>query len=273
MKKRTKLLLTLSAAAGAMAAVNHYLMKVKQYPAKRKLPEENYNWTFGNIRYTVMGKGEPILLIHRPMESLFEWESVIMSLAKHYKVYALDLIGFGFSGKPKISYSSYLYASLIRDFVKNVIGRKTNAVASAESCGFLYSAHKMAPDYFNKIIFVSPEQWDFEKIVMPNKAKQVIMESPVLGTFIYNILVSRYLSAQRLYGYGIVPDADMLKKASACAHYGGEAAKYAAAAFSSGYLCTNGNPMNDIPVVLADGSLHLTNPNEFVGLCLQNLSK
>lgn len=44
--------------------------------------------------------GEPLLLIHGFPTASWDWEALWPSLTARYRVYTLDMIGFGFSAKP-----------------------------------------------------------------------------------------------------------------------------------------------------------------------------
>ena len=58
-----------------------------------------------NIRYWSMGEGEPIILLHGGNSCLEIWSFNISELAKHYRVYAFDMVGHGLSDKPEADYS------------------------------------------------------------------------------------------------------------------------------------------------------------------------
>jgi pimeloyl-ACP methyl ester carboxylesterase len=56
------------------------------------------------IRYTVEGKGEPVLLIHgftANIEIQWTWPGILPALTKNYRVIAFDNRGHGKSGKPR----------------------------------------------------------------------------------------------------------------------------------------------------------------------------
>ena len=55
------------------------------------------------IFYTMKGKGKPLLLIHGYGAGIWVWEKQIEALSQFYRVYALDLIGHGFSDRPEDS--------------------------------------------------------------------------------------------------------------------------------------------------------------------------
>jgi len=63
------------------------------------------------------GYGEPIILIHGMFTSSFCWINTIHELATSYKVYTLDLPGWGKSDKPKVNYSIIYYTKLLNEFM------------------------------------------------------------------------------------------------------------------------------------------------------------
>jgi len=70
------------------------------------------------IHYLVAGEGKPIVLIHGLAGHAEDWLPITPELThKGYKVYALDLLGFGRSAKPDVDYSVALETSIVRQFV------------------------------------------------------------------------------------------------------------------------------------------------------------
>jgi pimeloyl-ACP methyl ester carboxylesterase len=55
----------------------------------------------GRIRYLQAGSGFPLVLLHGLMGYSFSWRFAIPVLAKHFTVYALDMLGAGFSDRPR----------------------------------------------------------------------------------------------------------------------------------------------------------------------------
>jgi len=153
-----------------------------------------YEWRYGNIFYTKQGKGSPLLLIHdlNPADSNYEWSKTINQLSKSHTVYAVDLLGCGRSDKPNLTYTNFLYVQLVNDFIKNVIGEKTDIIAMGDSSSFSIMACNMSPEYFKKIILVNPT--DINKLcAIPSKRKNVLkllIDAPIIGTLIYNIVYS-----------------------------------------------------------------------------------
>jgi pimeloyl-ACP methyl ester carboxylesterase len=88
-----------------------------QVAARPPLDQQDWTWRGHNIRYTVQGTGEPLILIHGFGASLGHWRKNIPVLAEGgYQVFALDLLGFGASDKPQLDYSLDLWQDLLHDF-------------------------------------------------------------------------------------------------------------------------------------------------------------
>ncbi|CAN8328066.1 unnamed protein product [Cochlearia groenlandica] len=97
---------------------------------------EGYNfwkWRGHNIHYVVQGEGLPLVLIHGFGASVFHWRYNIPELAKKYKVYALDLLGFGWSDKALIEYDAMVWTDQVIDFMKEIV--KAPAVVVGNSLG------------------------------------------------------------------------------------------------------------------------------------------
>ena len=196
MKKNIKhFFFFLSLAAGTIHFVNRFINMTADI--KNILKSENgnfYDWKNGQIYYTRRGSGSPLLLIHDldPVSSSYEWCKVIRKLEKKHTVYTLDLLGCGRSAKPYLTYTNYLYVQLITDFIKNVIGEKTDIIASNESISFVTLACNMNKDLANSIIAINPTSLKELHITTDKYAsvKKTLLELPVIGTFLYNIKVS-----------------------------------------------------------------------------------
>ena len=76
-----------------------------------------WNWQGYKIQYTVMGKGTPLVLVHGFGASMGHWRKNIPVLAAGgYRVFAIDLLGFGGSDKPALNYTMELWEKLLKDF-------------------------------------------------------------------------------------------------------------------------------------------------------------
>ncbi|XP_057951748.1 pheophytinase, chloroplastic [Malania oleifera] len=97
---------------------------------------EGYNfwsWRGHKIHYVEQGEGLPIVLIHGFGASAFHWRYNIPELAKRYKVYAIDLLGFGWSDKAIIEYDAMVWRDQVLDFLKEIV--KEPAILVGNSLG------------------------------------------------------------------------------------------------------------------------------------------
>uniref|UniRef100_A0A7N0THL0 AB hydrolase-1 domain-containing protein n=1 Tax=Kalanchoe fedtschenkoi TaxID=63787 RepID=A0A7N0THL0_KALFE len=88
-----------------------------------------WNWRGYSIRYQYSGAGGPALvLIHGFGANSEHWRKNIPALARSHRVYAIDLIGYGYSDKPNPRefgdtsfYTFETWASQINDFCSQVV--------------------------------------------------------------------------------------------------------------------------------------------------------
>ncbi|WOL09487.1 hypothetical protein Cni_G18240 [Canna indica] len=92
-----------------------------------------WTWKGRKIHYVEQGTGRPIVLIHGFGASAFHWRYNIPELAKKYKVYALDLLGFGWSEKAIIEYDATVWRDQVSDFLKEIV--KEPAILVGNSLG------------------------------------------------------------------------------------------------------------------------------------------
>lgn len=154
-----------------------------------------YDWRFGRIRYQKKGNGTPLLFIHDLMvgSSNYEYHRLINNLTEKHAVYSLDLLGYGMSDKPSMTYTNNLYEQLVTDFIKAVIGKKTSIVATGESVPFVLMACHNNPDLFNKIVCINPQSLYLQNQIPSRQTNlfKLLIETPVIGTFVYHLLSNR----------------------------------------------------------------------------------
>ncbi|WP_421659288.1 alpha/beta fold hydrolase [Leptothermofonsia sp. ETS-13] len=96
------------------------------------LEKFTWSWKGHSIQYTVIGTGKPLLMVHGFGASLGHWRKNIPVLAAGgYRVFAIDLLGFGGSDKPAIDYTLDLWEELLFDFWKAHINEPTVFVGNS----------------------------------------------------------------------------------------------------------------------------------------------
>ena len=164
---------------------------------------EYYNWRFGRIAYKKKGAGSPVLLVHNfdVCSSMNEWKNIESELAKTNTVYSLDLLGCGCSDRPILTYTNFLYVQLINDFIKNIIGKKTDVIVSGNSASFVLMACANDETIINRIVMVNPQNLA-SLAKAPTKRSTLVkylLYTPIIGTFIYNMKVNKRTIYQKFY--------------------------------------------------------------------------
>lgn len=62
---------------------------------------QNFEFRGHSLRYWEAGQGEPLLLIHGFPSGSWDWHYLWQPLAERYRMIACDMLGFGFSAKPR----------------------------------------------------------------------------------------------------------------------------------------------------------------------------
>ena len=211
--------------------------------------ERRYPWKYGDMFYEVKGARDarPLLLIHSfgPGASSFEWRKNIDVLATQFRVYVVDLLGFGLSDCPTIDYTAETFTDLISDFIREVIGRPTIVVAHGITSAYVVADAYRNPKLFERLVLVTPEPAMLqEHMTGPlNAVWKFVLRTPVLGQFIYNLLTSRpairrYYDRQGYHNPGLITD-DLVEYVYTSAHQPDR--RFAMASFLSNYLTMDAN--------------------------------
>lgn len=69
-----------------------------------------------SIHYKCEGTGNPVLLLHGGGNDWHEWQQNLPVLASHFRIYALDLPGFGMSEAPDFPVSLNWYVEFLKSY-------------------------------------------------------------------------------------------------------------------------------------------------------------
>ena len=149
------------------------------------------------IRFTNIGKGEPLVLLHTIRNRLEYFDLVIPYLKDTYTVYAIDLPGFGDSSVNKnTNYNQSFMTDAVINFIEQ--NNLSNVTLAGESIGGVLPitvANKI-PDKIKKIFSFNP--YDYDKkfgdgVRRGNLVSRFIiwsMSLPILGNF-FSMLESK----------------------------------------------------------------------------------
>lgn len=233
--------------AFAFHAVNRVCFSTSTLKNILKEDDSNYfEWRFGEIKYTKRGTGSPLLLIHDLIvgSSGYEYRKIADDLSKDHELYVLDLLGYGLSDKPNMTYTNYLYVQLILDFIKNVIGEKTDVVASGDSSSIAIMACHNDPESIRNVILLNPQSLSRMNL-SPNRQTRLmkfILDLPVLGTFIYNMMTTKEsfrknFREELFYNRHSISE-EMIAAYSEASHYPDYNAKYSYTSYVGRYMNT-----------------------------------
>ena len=202
-KKLTTAIVLSGSSVAAMHVINRVHTSICTTKSLLRNSENRYyEWRFGKVRYQKKGSGSPLLLIHDLTvgSSNYEYHRLINNLTGDHEIYSIDLLGYGLSDKPSMTYTGNLYEQLISDFVMNVIKRKTSVVVTGESVPLVIAACHNNPEIFNKLICINPQNL-YTLNEIPSKQTtlmKLFLEIPILGTFTYHALTNR-LTVEKIF--------------------------------------------------------------------------
>lgn len=85
------------------------------------------NYQGHNIFYFQEGKGENLLILHGYPYSSYEWKDMLKVLTQHYTVTIFDILGMGFSDKPKDhTYSYEEHCAIVNQLLKHLNVNETH---------------------------------------------------------------------------------------------------------------------------------------------------
>lgn len=159
----------------------------------------------GRLSCYVAGTGAPILLVHsiNAAGSAYEVRPLFERLKDHYRVYACDLPGFGFSDRSDRRYDVRLFVDAIHDMLDAIAAehgpRPVDALAVSLSSEFLARAALERPERFRSLALVTPTGFSraYERLSGPEGATREVpglygfFTFPVWSNAFYSLLTSR----------------------------------------------------------------------------------
>lgn len=244
---RTGKLITLGTGVAGAAGVGLFNRSVTldRDDLGARLPVEPSMWEWRGHKIALYQAGSPenppMLLLHghHAAASALEMGRPFSSFAEDYSVFAPDLLGYGLSDRPNIEYNSDLYVDLIKDLLRDVIGKPAVVIALSLSSAYAIEVAAANPELLDRLVLICPTGvGSLSKQSAGGKVLQEILKMPLLGEALYNALASHvsiqyYLAQQSYYDKSLVTPA-LVEEYYRTSHVPG--ARYAPAAFVGGAL-------------------------------------
>ena len=148
------------------------------------------------VHYEVLGRGRPVVLIHGWLGSWRYWVPTMQQFQSKFRVYALDLFGFGDSSKNPNRYSLEHQVGMLAEFTRELGVPKTAMIG--HGLGALLAAEfaKRYPDRVPRLVLVSAPLFDpgdldkrapaarkiMEKVVQKASSQEYSPEAPTILT-------------------------------------------------------------------------------------------
>ncbi len=244
-RRRKRLLqgLLVGGAAIGIPALANFLIarRAARPPAPGWGRSHRYAWQYGEIAFQRLGDGPPLLLLHSfgPGHDAQQWRRAAELLARRRTVFAPDLLGWGRSDKPALTYDGELYIQLLSDFLHDVVRARCPVVAAGLSAAYAVQIAVDEPETIDALGLVVPlgieghgDEPDFKDAVVHR-----LLRLPVIGTSALNLYTSRSALDHHLREAYAVPervDAALVEHHYRSSHQKGGRA--ALAAYLAGYL-------------------------------------
>jgi pimeloyl-ACP methyl ester carboxylesterase len=201
-----------------------------------------YAWRLGEVSFQRLGAGPPLVLLHAfgPGYDGHQWRAVAELLADRFQVFVPDLLGWGVSDKPALTYDGELYIQLLHDFLGDVVRERAALAAAGLPAAYATQVALDHPELLRSLALVVPlgielhgDEPDLKDAVVHR-----LLRLPVLGTSALNLYTSRSALAhhlrQEVYGAPDRVDAALVEHHYRASHQTG--AHAALAAYLAGYL-------------------------------------
>lgn len=141
------------------------------------------------MRYLSAGSGPALLLVHGLLGYSFSWRFAIPALAQHATVYAMDMLGTGFSDRPPgLDCSLEASAQRLLDFMDRT-GKDRTGLARCDLLGTSHGgavamlAAALAPDRIRRLTLVDPvNPWSAH-----GKQLSIFLSNPLVAPLFLNL--------------------------------------------------------------------------------------
>lgn len=112
------------------------------------------------VHYEVLGRGRPVYLLHGWIGSWRYWVPTMQQLQAKYRVYAIDLFGFGDSGKNENRYTLDHQVQMLVDFMQDMGQPKTALIGHGLGALVAIEIARRDPERIPRLVLVNPPLFD-----------------------------------------------------------------------------------------------------------------
>ena len=149
----------------------------------------------GVIAYARRGMGDPLVLVHGvyPGASHREFDRNVAAWQRRFTVYTPDLLGFGQSDAPRRAHSAQQHQHLLRDFVKDVVGRPATLVATGLGAGIAARLGVYDDAWVDRLVLIAPPNKDVyhEPPGLADRFSRFLLGTLAVGAGLYGVHASR----------------------------------------------------------------------------------
>lgn len=208
-----RLLSSLLIALAILSMLSFFMAKYQildpQEQERLKLGKTFWKWNYSDhitpsIHYIEKGSGSShIILIHGFRANTYTWRHLIDPLAQSgFHVWALDLVGYGYSDKPELEYKFDLFLQQISDFMKEKKIEKAHFVGGSMGGGICLGMAVFQPQKVESLTLISALGYEMD---LPLSASIIKNLSFLWGPFLGPNMVRKGLQ-QLVYSKDSITD-------------------------------------------------------------------
>ncbi|MBU6229937.1 MAG: alpha/beta fold hydrolase [Cyanobacteria bacterium REEB459] len=173
-------------------------MQASHFPEVQVL---TWTWQDLPIRYQRSGSGgSNLVLIHGFGASSDHWRYNLPELAHHHRVFAIDLLGFGFSAKPapglkrtpdQIPYTFTTWGEQLVAFCREVVGAPAFLIGNSIGCVVALQTAVLAPELVQGLILLNCSLRQFHQRKQPELAWHERVAVPWIQRLLGNRMIGR----------------------------------------------------------------------------------
>lgn len=151
------------------------------------------------MRYLTGGSGRPLLLIHGLLGYSFSWRFNLAEFAKHSTVFAIDLLGVGFSDRPVLDCSLRATAKRLRTFLDQLGVKEFDLLGTSHGGAVALRLAALDAARVRRLVLAAPANpWSKSRMW----AVRLFNTAPAraLAPWLFGKTLVHHLQIRRMYG-------------------------------------------------------------------------